>query len=478
VIKKIIDLGGIDVPMTGVLKLSQNIDGQAAIGELVYIGGDNFGRKPTVKIGGRPVSILGRTVNEGLLLRVPGGTPGGEQPVVVTNAAGSAEKPFPVKRLALLVTPKPGSVAWVSVSDEGPKAAGFMDVVGAHRVRLSADGRAAYVLGSPGAQLTIFDLTAVKEPQPVNRAGFGPAHPGFLVAASTAQVLALVMDDSVVMFDITSPLRPVRKPPAALPALLTSAKVRRVEMSPDGKLLGFLAADRNQLFIVDVARLVAVDEKDKAKAAEASNKAVVATLAIEPDVRVPVLVDLAFSPEGETLWVVSGDNPASAALGAQPTKVYAVRVRTEKDGAVKVELARTVTIPNTSQPVRVATSRSQPLASGASVRLPSEKATVFVTAALNDAKGARTVVLKVGADDASSEVLAVAGKDRVGGVDVTPEDKWLVGVTSGDDGSIRFAFTSVDGRAGAMQSLEAVQPSLHAGAPVLSAGTSEIRVQP
>jgi hypothetical protein len=49
-------------------------------------------------------------------------------------------------------------------------------------------------------------------------------------------------------------------------------------------------------------------------------------LPLFPNVPAPVLVDLSFSPEGDTLWVLSGDLGPQQESGPQPTTVTALRL--------------------------------------------------------------------------------------------------------------------------------------------------------
>ena len=107
--------------------------------------------------------------------------------------------------------------------------------------------------------------------------------------------------------------------------------------------------------------------------------------------------DLAFASDGETLWIVSGDNDKSLPA-LQPTRLTAVRIlpptrraaapprspRQAKKNERLVSVWRTQSVPGAAAPLRLAVARGQPLASGTTIRMPPEKAAVFVTA-VNDA---------------------------------------------------------------------------------------------
>ena len=165
---------------------------------------------------------------------------------------------------------------------------------------------------------------------------------------------------------------------------------RAIELSPDGKLLALLVGESNRLVAIDVA--------------EPPASSVVTAIDLLPEQKLPLVRDLAFSSDGETLWVVSGDNENSLPA-LQPTRLTAVRIlpkdrpsETASPGAPAtatrpqaprrhehlVSVWRTQSVPGAAAPLRVAVARGQPLASGTTIRTPPETAAVFVTS-LNDA---------------------------------------------------------------------------------------------
>jgi hypothetical protein len=130
-----------------------------------------------------------------------------------------------------------------------------------------------------------------------------------------------------------------------------------------------------------------------------------------PDQKLPLVRDLAFSSDGETLWVVSGDNEKSLPA-LQPTRLTAVRIMAgseptaptasttptvapanpnnaatpagvTKSGARLLSVWRTQSVPGAAAPIRIAVARGQPLASGTTIRMPPDKAAVFVTSLAN-----------------------------------------------------------------------------------------------
>src|SRR6185369_9038901 len=172
---------------------------------------------------------------------------------------------------------------------------------------LSADARAAYVAGPGRASIAVLELPAPQAPRSIHKialeGGGGPMVA--LSAASRAAMLALVRASDVLMFDTTSPLHPARGEPRALPAGVRDARVVAAELAPDGKALAALTADGNRLVLLDLV------PRGKAE--------MVAELALAPETRVGILIDVAFSPDGQTLWVLAGDTAASRPIGPQAT---------------------------------------------------------------------------------------------------------------------------------------------------------------
>ncbi|HWE30878.1 MAG TPA: hypothetical protein VHB97_22880, partial [Polyangia bacterium] len=88
-ISRIRDAGGPAVPESGAWQGEP--DGVAVPGELLVIEGDNFGRLPTVSIGGRATTIVARTAGGGIVARVPSGVPVGDATIVVSQPRGRAQ---------------------------------------------------------------------------------------------------------------------------------------------------------------------------------------------------------------------------------------------------------------------------------------------------------------------------------------------------------------------------------------------------
>ncbi len=457
------DLGALDLPAEGIVETDRRSDGVASIGEVIWIQGQNFGPNPSVEIGGVAVEVKSRTANEGILARVPPGTPVGTQPVVVSTQHGQHQKTVVIKRLAIGLPPQAHSLAWANVANDAPVAVNFVDLVSPRFIRLSADGRAAYVIGGNPLAMTVFEMAAAHQPTAVGKLDLGAGRAWAFVAAAAAPVVALLREQDVAFFDTSSALHPVAKDTQPLPPAVRAAGPRRVELSPDGKLLVFCVAEGNQILVVEVADLALGD------------RAVVTKLALEPGVRVPILSDLAFAADGKTLWVVSGDNSGSAVAGPQITRAYGVRVVRQKDG-VKLRLARTANIEAAGNPVRIHAGHADASVKAAANRLPPERATtVYLTAASRD--GQRSCVYALGVDNKVTEVISVEGKDRIGTVEVSSDGRWVIAATVGDDGAFQMATAPVVSGTGWRQFVNLVDgPDRKTTLP--SGATGEIRLQP
>jgi hypothetical protein len=422
----------------------------AVIGEALWIKGHAFGRQPTVTIGGRPAAVLSRTADGGILARVPVGAAAGATTLTVKQEHGVAEAALDVRRYAAVLAG--GRVTWVDVSGEAPARAGEVEGAGARFLRVSAEGRAAYLVG--GGKLTAFELPAPERPRQRAQAELGRDPVVAVALASAAHRLAVVREADVLLFDTGFPLRPRPGDTLPLPPAARAGKVVRAELSPDGRRMALALGEGNRVLLVELARLGAGDQ------------AIRGDVALATDTRAPVLVDLAFAHDGRTLWVLAGDTAGSAPFGPQATRVFALRVTPEAAGGAALALARAVTVAGAVSPARISTGRSLPLASGAAVRLPPEKATVYLTAGVREAR--RSAVFSIGAQDAATEIAA-AETGRLGGLDVTPEGRWLLAAGAGPEG--RLLSAPADGRAGTVRTLTV-------GAAAMEENAPEVRIQP
>ena len=109
------DIGGTDIPALGALRMGA-ADATAVVGETLWVRGSQFGRQPTVTMGGRVAAVVSRTGDGGILIRVPPGTPAGPQRLVVSQEAGQADQAITVRRLAVVQAGE--RLAWLRASNQ------------------------------------------------------------------------------------------------------------------------------------------------------------------------------------------------------------------------------------------------------------------------------------------------------------------------------------------------------------------------
>ncbi len=462
-ISAIVDAGGGDVTLSGPLAMEAS-DGVAVIGETLWVRGSSFGKQPTVLVGGRPAAVLGRTREGGLVVRVPAGTPTGSQSVVVSNELGKSERPISVRRYAAVLAPGSGQIGWAVVGADGPVSAGATPVPGARWLALSSDGRAGYVAEARGGTIDVIDLPAPGAPKVIYKLELGSAGGPVLAlaAAAHAPVLAVVRANDVVLVDTTSPLHPARSQPRAFPLAVRDAKIAAADISPDGKLLAIATEVGNQVVMLDLG--------------PAGQAPIASVLAIAPEIRESILCDVAFAPAGDTLWVLSGDTPRSAVVGPEPTQLRAIRLVSDSQTLVRLTAARLVEIGDAAAPERVGVGRALPLASGAAIRLPPERNTVFFAAAAH--AGGGTGIFRLDSEDAATVI--VASPARVGRPDISPEGRWLLAPAASPDGAVRVLAAAIDGRpapAGAALPVDAIA-ALPGEGPPAARPAPELRIQP
>jgi hypothetical protein len=233
-----------------------------------------------------------------------------------------------------------------------------------------------------------------------------------LLAPAEAPRLVAIGETELLLIDTTSPLRPVRAAVRPLPAWVRGKGRLRAALSPDGKHLALALAERNRLVVLAVDELRPAHEPRRAE------------LSIVPEVLAPAIADVTFAPDGRTLWLVSGVTAESKTLGPQPTRVHVVRVQSSADGTPELSRARVVDLAAATQPVAIVTGRAQPLASGAAIRLPPERALVHV-AAYSSTDG-HPGVFTIGPDDAATTVLSDRNGGLIGRPEVSADEAWLL----------------------------------------------------
>lgn len=380
------DLGRARVPTKG--PWVGHGDGTALPGEILLIQGRNFGLKPSVLIGDRPTAILGRTRGGHIIVRVPPSVAVGQPNLSVQNGFGKATYGYPVRRLAVMVHDDATDLFTVD-REKAERLGKPLVTPGAERVRISADGALAYVLAFAKEQTTVHVVDLVSGQAPALVAHLPLQHRATLLAAALdAPVAAALGEGKVTLLKEDAP----PAPPFELPPELQ--RPRAIDISPDGRLLALLLADQNRVVLWSFEQSVAV-----------------ASLGLLPDAQLPLVRDLAFAVDGESLWVVSGTSERTLPI-VEPTRLTCVRINNDKNRTLSVW--KTQSVPGASAPLRIAVARGQPVASGSIVRIPPEKAAVFITT-VNDAMF-RLSSIEVGEADGLKQALRLWNPPQPGQV--------------------------------------------------------------
>jgi hypothetical protein len=474
-IRRVRDLGAVHIGKPG--PLAGESDGVTHIGELLLIEGSGFGKQPTVGIAGRPAEVRWRTGGGGIVVQVPAGCAVGPQRLWVAAGGSRDEVPLTLHRLAVVLDPRPSGPTLHALRVGGsatPTPAGAPLPVGLPgqpplSMALSPDGAAAYVLLAPpspkadaASTVQVVDLVAPGGPKLVDTRKLRQrAH--LIAAAEQTGLMALIGDEEVTLWDVSEGRRPAGYLPAALPA--AAQKAWAAALHPRGDLLALALADSNDVVLVDVTL-----RPDRT----GTRPRDVATLNALPDVRQPLLHRLRFASDGETLWLSSGDNAQSLAFGHQPTRLSALllsRGAAPVGGGPATELGlsvlKTVELRTpggpAGAPVDLALARRAPIASGTTIRMPPDKAAVFVStlsgakaAAGGGAAGAKVESPGAGDEkirgsllrgDLNGQARPLAGggeSEIIAGLDLTPGAELLVSARlSQRDGSLRLSVTDL-----------------------------------
>lgn len=306
-ISTVTDLGSVPLIMNRPLGRDKS-DGVAVVGELLVIRGKNLGRQPTVTFGPKPMTVLARTADGGIVVRAPHAAAPGPQSITVSHEKGSASFPMTLKRYGLAVMPGLPGIQVLEVGTERvtplPKpllaaAPGFVD--------LHKDGSVAYATtGGKSPSLLVIDLAAAGGPKVLSQRGLGDWKVLGMSVASEAKTLVAVHETAIVVFDLDDPRDPLRFNPARFPSGVTKAGVLDMKLSPDGKTLAVLVEEGNALVLFDVS--------------DPNQVRNTTFLPLLPEAKESLVRSLHFSYEPtsthpQVLWVATGDTARSQQVG-------------------------------------------------------------------------------------------------------------------------------------------------------------------
>ncbi len=349
-ITSIRDLGSVPLIMNKPLKKGKS-DGVAVVGELMVIRGKNLGRQPTVAFGTKPMGVLARTEDGGIVVRAPAASTPGRLRVTVTHDKGSAGKLMTLKRYGLAVVPGLPGIQVLDIGTDDVKPVGkpllatAPGFIGLHR-----HGSVAYATTTAAnPRLLVIDLAAAGGPKIVNQRKLGMWKVLGLSVASEAKVAAVVHEKAILLFDLDDPKDPLRFNPARFPPGVFKAGVVDVKLSPDGKTLAVLVAKGNALVLFDVS-----DPN------QVRNTTFIPLL---PDAKEPLVRSLHFSYEPRSavkqiLWVATGDTPRSQLVGKHSPRLlkYGVLSSVDRTTLPKLKPMGKITLPGNDTPLQIATS--------------------------------------------------------------------------------------------------------------------------
>lgn len=369
-VRRVVDLGDVaELAATG--PVPKDSDGVYVVGELVLIEGDDFGKQPTVLIGGRPAAILGRASGGGIVTRIPAGVAAGEVEVEVSHLDGRGVRAITVRRYGLVAEAGAGIVHALSVGAGVSSADAALAVPGARAVRMTAEGQVAFIgaataSGDNGRLVTVV-LAAGGGPRVVHETTTSVGPIVSVSPASAAPQLAVIGRHGVQLYLVQQPRQPAPYGAARFAADLVARGVVAGELHPGGRWLFVVVAEGNQLLLFD--------------AGEPERPTVAAAVDLAPGELVPLARDLVLSADGATAWVLIGDGAVSLAAGRHETRVVEVALSfpSGPSGPPGLLVTRTVAVPGAAAPVGLALVKPE-TASGAAVRDAGETGALLVTA--------------------------------------------------------------------------------------------------
>lgn len=349
-ITRIVDLGDqSSVPASGPISVKRS-DGRFVVGELILIEGSDFGRLPTISIDGRPADSLARTRDGGIVLRVPTRVSAGSVRVTVSHPSGVAHHSITITRYAMIASSN--ATHMLRVGKTAVEAEASIDTQGVVALCFSQDGQAGYI--ATPKTVSVVSMAAADGPARLQTLDVGGAIHSLACRPGLPMLVALTTDN-VVLIDTRVPTAVTKAGEVRIEGGIT-----RAVLGPDGQHLALITSSGNELVVVDVS--------------DVQSPSVVTKLGLFPTETVPLLQDLAFSPSGNEIWVLSGNSKQSTAAGLRPTLLTTVK----RDGG-KLTSDRSATIQLAQAPQFLAVSRRKTIMAAAAVRSTRQRAVMLVS---------------------------------------------------------------------------------------------------
>lgn len=398
-IDAITDLGNVVLPERGQMKVRLPGDGYAVIGELLLVRGSNFGKQPRITIGGRGTEVAAHVKGGGVVVRVPWGIDPGVVDLEVVHGRGRSSKKLTIKRLGLVALGQQLQLIEV-LADGKVKALGPLPLTGATHVTFSYDGAAAYVGGATGKKLWLktLDMT-MPRPKVIAEDTFPGTRIISLLSAKQATMGAVVSDTHVVVFDNSRSYDAALYKPYKIAHSLKKKGVLSAAMGGRGKTLALLLADLNEVALYDTS--------------VPSELGQLTVTALLPEQRMQVVQDLQYSPDGGSLWIVSGDTQRSAAGGFVPAQLTMLRVTpvTKKEPNIRAEVHRTWQLGQGFGPLDLAVARGEPMPPGTAIRPEPSTSTVYLSTLPSDQVRARAAGAVLDGKGAGRVMRSSLGKE-------------------------------------------------------------------
>ena len=371
VIESIADLGNIVIPDRGPITLAGPGQGSAVIGELLLVRGSNFGKQPRLTIGGRGTTVLAHVEGGGVVVRVPWGIDPGAVDVEVEHGRGQHSQKFTIRRVGLLATGDGLQVFDVDATG-AVKLGKKLPMAGAARITYSFDGAAAYVAGgTKKLWLRTVDMTGAT-PRVTSEDTFPGTRVVDLVSAKQAPLGAVISDTHITVYDTSKSYDAALYSPHKITWRLVKKGVLAVAMGGRGKTLALLLSDLNEVAVFDISDPTVLGQLAMAK--------------LLPEQRLPVVQDLSYSPDGYSLWVVSGDTSRSVTGARVPARVTQLEVRpvTKKQPNIKLSVHKGWEMGQGFGPMELAVARGEPIPPGTAIRPEPSKSVVYVSTIPSD----------------------------------------------------------------------------------------------
>lgn len=369
-VRRVTDMGDMGaIPAYGNKLPRFDSDGVFVVGELVLVEGEDFGKLPTVNIGGRPAVVLARTGSGGIVTRIPPGVASGTAEVEVSHTKGRGAKKIEVRRYGFVVQPEAGKLFAFTIGTDGtPAEQTFLSIPGAKDVAYSSDGAAAYVAvagldSGERASVAVVATMTGEGPKVVHNLQLRGHEAHFIACAAEAPVCAVAGGGFMTAIDTRNARNPSLYEPVKLGA--NAAGLEALGVAPDGRLAVALSPERNTLVPYDLANPSHAREGEP--------------LALMPDQRVPLAADFGFAPGGKELWVLTGDNREALIAGAHPARLLVVTV----DGT-KLSLNADAEIAGADAPTALAVARRESIMGATAIRSTARRAAVVVAGVSRD----------------------------------------------------------------------------------------------